>query len=115
MPAGIGPHEGREFDLMRAGRKAVALFFELRPEGLAEISADPSFSCLTFRSVEKKKMTVPVWIVFHKGAEAQAKWLKTLVLAPPVGWSAAHERAIGRIWGYDEADIDAFIAQVGAT
>lgn len=27
LPDGIGPHEGREFDLMRAGRKAVALFF----------------------------------------------------------------------------------------
>jgi hypothetical protein len=115
LPEGIGPHEGLEFDLMRAGRKAVALFYELEPEGLAEISADPSFSCLRFSAVQKRGISVPVWIVFHKNAEVQAKQLKALVQQPPNGWKTAHEREVGRILGYNEADIDAFIAHVGAT
>lgn len=33
-PDGVGPHEGREFHLMRKGEKDVALFFELKPDGL---------------------------------------------------------------------------------
>lgn len=114
LPAGIGPHEGREFDLMRARRKAVALFYELEPEGLAEMSADPSFSVLQFPSPKIAGISCPYWIVFHTDAEAQAKRLKALVLAPKTGWVAEHEREVGRILGYDEADIDAFIAHVGA-
>lgn len=40
LPDGIGPHEGQEFALMRAGQKNVALFFELEPEGLNDMLQD---------------------------------------------------------------------------
>lgn len=78
------------------------------------MSADPSFSVLRFQSRKVAGIIGPYWIVFHSDAEAQVKRLKALVLAPNTGWVAEHEREIGRILGYDEANIDAFIAHVGA-
>jgi hypothetical protein len=114
LPIGIGPHEGREFDLMRTGAKDVAYFSEIEPEGLAEISANPLFLTMTFRSREILGISVPCWIICRQGCAAQAKRLKELVLNPPAKWNAHYEREVGRILGYRDCDIDAFIAHVGA-
>lgn len=77
--------------------------------------ADPSFSVLQFPSAKISGISCPYWIVFRKDATGQAQRLKTILLGPETGWSATREREIGRILGYDEADIDAFVAHVGAT
>jgi hypothetical protein len=115
LPSGIGPHEGREFELMRAGAKDVAYFFELEPKGLAEISADPSFLAMVFQSCELHGISVPCWIAYRVGFEKQAQRLKSLVLDPSTGWHKAREYEIGRILGYRDEDIEAFVAHVGAT
>lgn len=47
LPDGVGPHEGREFDLMRNGKKSVALFNEVKPEGLRKMLED-GFCLLKF-------------------------------------------------------------------
>lgn len=42
-PKGIGPHEGRELELMLAGEKPLAMFNEDLPEGMEppEVAFDP--------------------------------------------------------------------------
>lgn len=51
LPEDIGPHEGKEFMLMRAGEKDVALFFEIEPEELTEVLSE-GFCMLKFPQFE---------------------------------------------------------------
>lgn len=108
LPDGIGPHEGREFALMRAGSKHVSLFFELEPEGLDEIIED-GFELLKFEQFVNAETMYYTWIVFRPSHRPSALRLKQLVTGPAKGFDHVREHEIGAILGYDPKDVEAFI------
>ena len=111
LPDGIGPHEGREFTLMRAGSKHVALFFELEPDGLDEILED-GFELLKFPQFVHKDTVYFTWIVFRPSYGEAALRLKHLVTAPSKSLDPVKEHEIGAILGYQRKDVDSFINHV---
>ena len=108
LPNDIGPHEGIEFDLMRAGQKHVALFFELEPDGLDGILAD-GYNLLKFRQFMHDDTPYFAWIVFRDGYGGDAELLKTILLDGTRGIVPAREHDIGRLLGYTTTQVDAFI------
>ncbi len=110
LPEGVGPHEGREFDLMRRGKKHVAMF-EYVPDGLQEFLDEGGFSSFVdLRDFSGK--SYPVLFVHRDGHEEDARRLCLMTRDPPKGFQPDHERAVGHILGYTDAQIDAFLAHV---
>jgi hypothetical protein len=113
LPDGIGPHEGQEFDLMRKGGKDVALFFELRPDGLDGILKD-GFCLLKFPQFEHKGQTIFTRIVFRPGFEVDAIRLKEIVMDNSKGIQPKREHEIGKILSYTPAQVAAYIKHATA-
>ncbi len=113
LPPGVGRHEGREFDLMRAGQKDVALFIELKPDGLDQALAD-GFLLLEFEKQWADGPIISFWIVYRAGHAAKASRLQALVLAPSRGFYPSTEHEIGKILGYTKDEVNAFLAHVGS-
>lgn len=110
LPDGVGPHEGREFDLMRRGTKHVAMFEAgYEPDGLADLLATGQFASFT-DSRTFNGITFAVLFVHRIGYEDAAHTLREITRSPPRGFQPAHERQVGHILGYTDAEIDAFIA-----
>jgi len=108
VPEGVGPHEGKEFVLMRDGYKNVALFFEIEPEGLKEILLE-GFSFMKFPQFEHLGVTFFTWIVFRNGFENDAIRLKALVEQNTKGVEPDREHEIGEILSYTRDEVDAFL------
>lgn len=115
LPEGIGPHEGREFELMQDGAKDLALFVELKPDGFESFVEQSSFAAIEFVSPPKMGISVPVWIVWRLGFENEATQLREEYETATVGdWSTDRERRIGRLLGYSSSDIEVYIRHAGA-
>jgi hypothetical protein len=108
LPEDIGPHEGKEFMLMRAGEKDVALFFEIEPEELTEVLSE-GFCMLKFPQFEHLGATFFTWIVFRKGFENKALRLKGLVEQSTSGIDSSREHEIGEILSYSRKQVDAYV------
>lgn len=109
LPPGIGPHEGREFDLMRRGEKHVAMFTDYEPAGLTAFLSEGGFSAFTdWRDIQGHRY--PTLFVYRDTHKADADRLCALTRSPPVGFDPDHERAVGHILGYTDPEVDAFLA-----
>lgn len=108
IPFRIGPHEGHEFSLMREGKKNVALFFELEPNGLDLILAE-GFNLLMFRQFSHLGTTFFTRIVFRNGHEAAAIRLKEIVQEDCKRVDPEREHEIGQILSYTREHVDAYI------
>jgi hypothetical protein len=116
LPEGVGPHEGREFELMQAGVKDLALFVELKPDGLESFVEQSEFAAVEFVSPPKMGISVPVWIVWRLGFENEATQLREEYETATVGdWSTDRERRIGRLLGYSRSDIEVYIQHAEAS
>ena len=113
IPFGIGPHEGKEFSLMREGKKNVALFFELEPRGLDLILAE-GFNLLMFRQFSHLGKTFFTRIVFRDGYEASAIRLKEIVQEDCQRIDPEREHEIGQILSYTREHVDAYIEHARA-
>ena len=111
VPEGVGPHEGREFDLMRAGQKDVAFFTDWDPPGLDEILAE-GFCLLKFRALVHEGKPIFSHILFRPGFEQSAIRLKEMVEEEGTGFVPEREHEIGRILGYTVEEVEAFLAHV---
>lgn len=115
LPDGVGPHEGREFDLMRAGQKHVALFFEIAPPGLLDILAD-GFHLRQFVQTSGRgrpyPVQCPVWIIYRSGHDQAMRRLEAIVSHPRPGIDPAQEHEIGAILSYTRPQVDAYLRHV---
>lgn len=111
LPEGVGPHEGREFDLMRQGDKHVALFFELKPEGLDGFLAE-GYKLLKFRQFTHEGAAYYTRIVYRPSHAKDAQRLQALVTENHRGIDPLRKHEIGKILGYTHAEVEAFLAHV---
>ncbi len=111
LPDGIGPHEGQEFALMRAGQKNVALFFELEPCGLDDMLQD-GFCLLQVPQLAHQGRMIFTRIVFRPGFAPDAFRLLHLIEAPSRGFDPKQEHEIGRILSYRPDQVETFLRHV---
>ena len=121
LPAGIGPHEGRELELMLAGEKPLAMFNDDLPEGMEppEIAFDPY---VTEGRFIKREIVIPLSnpklpsMRYYFYALPGEEWrmerlikLERAFFVERVPTTPELETEIGRLLGYDDADILVFL------
>ena len=114
LPQGIGPHEGREQELLLAGLKHVAYFGHHEPDWLSRFASQhcDAFGWVMWRQVWRDR-TFYSHVLFRHGHGASAEELITLVSDLTPGWHPDRERRIGQILSYADEEIDAWIDWLG--
>ena len=123
LPAGIGPHEGRELELMLAGKKPLAMFNDDLPEGMEppEIAFDPYV-------VEGRFSKGEIYVPAPEFGNGRLRYY--LYALPGEAWRMGRlidiqrgffedrvkttpdlETEVGRLLGYAEADINLFVTR----
>ncbi len=120
----IGPHEGRELELMLAGRKALAVFHDVLPSGgnipeeiIPEQAFAPYVASGTFRRFAEEIISPKGDRIRHvcftlPGHEWRAEfflWLHREIYAGRIRYEPAHEHIIGGLLGYEKADGEEFL------
>lgn len=104
LPAGIGPHEGQELDLMLAGTKHIAML---------ECVYEEFEQCLQqgrFKHIAHDEYT---HIIYAPDYEQKAQeFIKLIEESRARGFVADLERKIGRALGYSEQDIEAYLRHI---
>ena len=121
LPPGIGPHEGRELELMLSGKKPLAMFNDDLPEEMEppEISFDPYVVEGRFVKAEKF-VPEPAFkngrLRYYYYALPGEEWRIVRIIEIKRGHFERRERTTpeletetGRLLGYDDADIAVFV------
>jgi hypothetical protein len=121
IPEGIGPHEGRELDLMLAGEKPLAMFNDDIPADMKapEIAFDPYVSDGRFI---KQEVTLSApgsndgGLRYYFYALPGEEWRLRRIIEIQKAFFEDNaettpelETEIGRLLGYDESDIQTFV------
>lgn len=121
LPAGIGPHEGRELELMLAGEKPLAMFNDDLPTDMEppEIAFDPYVAEGRFVKAEIAfSCSIPnlPLLRYYFYALPGEEWriarlieLERRIFEHRLPTTRELETEIGRLLGYDDADILVFL------
>lgn len=116
MSSLIGPHEGKEFELLQMGDKNVALFYEIIPEEYYIFRNNPNYNSIEFirpaTLSENLKLDIQYVILYRIGFEVDANRLHALVsdiIPKEHGMNHEYEREVGIILGYSEEAIDYYL------
>ena len=114
LPPEVGPHEGKEIELMLSGLKNVALFVEIFPEECSPSTLiENQIETIEFQSPIKNGIPVPVWIMYRQNHLKDALKLKKLYEKNTISeWNPTQENKIGQILGYSQHEIETYIAYV---
>jgi len=121
LPAGVGPHNDKELELMLSGEKPLAMFSDLPgPDtvlptaAFAPHVASGTIVMATFNELLPNDRTLRHEFYARPGEEWRIKPAFKLSQTKYSVWckAAANDcREIGRLLGYSEADIEIFIAR----
>jgi hypothetical protein len=126
----VGPHEGRELELMRARAKPLAMFVESIPQEF-ESHSEEEFDSLVAHGMLVKSISVSAF----KDADGKERQIRRVLYALPEeawripatelvqklydsllpGWRPDLERVIGLLLGYTEQDIEDFLEHLQRT
>jgi hypothetical protein len=109
LPFGIGPHEGIEFDLMRAGRKNVSMFTDYMPPNAEKIIQRDGLLKVRIERDYKGKVFFTT-IVYRHGFDMWANELADIIRSNPISFDVARERRIGELLSYSDFEIEAYIS-----
>jgi hypothetical protein len=123
------PHEGRELELMLAGKKPLSMFVVDDPDPGLEFFPEEDFD----RAISEGKLVkhvVTEWLRDGRGPDCQLRkvfyalpgeewrikayllvWEIYLTLVP--GWRPDLERVIGALLGYERESTEQFLARLG--
>ncbi|MBN3758186.1 hypothetical protein G3N95_35085 [Paraburkholderia sp. Tr-20389] len=109
IPEGVGPHEGAEYRLMAEGKKHVAMFSDCIP---VEFFENPLHLDLGVLENTAESCTV----FYMPGYREEAERLMVVnAQACNAHFKEDLEREIGRILGYEDWQIEAFLAHVNSS
>jgi hypothetical protein len=125
----IGPHEGKELELMLQGRKPLALFMGLpEEENREDIFPEQKFLPYvengTFKRISEhilvKKDGSTIRLVFFSPPEGEWRartiiWVKHQILGAFRKFEQHDDVLIGRLLGYSEEDIEHFLHHQAST
>ncbi len=121
IPPEIGPHEGRELELMLAGKKPAAMFSDVIPASFEWPEKDFEPYVLSGEIIKREEVIessngnwLPSRYVYYAipGEEPRIDKLSHLnhcLYGKGEKTSPKIEREIGRLLGYDDKDIKVFI------
>lgn len=123
----IGPHEGKELELMLAGKKKLAIFHDaliddrnipedIIPEkAFAPYVAKGAIKRLSQDTPVVKSGSIIHYVCFTlPGEEWRAEffiWLKSKTLKGEIPNDHAHDVVIGKLLGYKDSDIEDYLSQ----
>lgn len=124
-PAFLGPHEGRELELMLAGKKHLSFFYlevgierEVFPERQFDVEVANGFFVKDerideFISRETNELTSARNILYATAREAwripAMRMIQDIYRRMGPGWRPDLERMKGALLGYDPQDVESFI------
>lgn len=122
QPPQIGPHEGRELELLLNGSKQIALFFSDYPELSEEYThcLNQEILHLTRKIIfiDKNNFPLEAHIVHKNKNDPNVPLLIQLLMqafsVDDKNQMISIERNIGKILGYDQCDIDFYIQKLEA-
>jgi hypothetical protein len=125
MKHSIGPHEGQELELMKAGTKPLSMFLEEVPSSEAYFPED-EFDRLVSEGKLMKRVSLEVFV----GPDGRSKNFRRILYSLPSekwrieaillvqkiysshsGWRPDLDRVIGSLLGYDVEDIEYFVSR----
>ena len=126
-PSFLGPHEGRELELMLAGKKYLCVFYEeLAIE--RETFPEHQFDLHVAEGLFVKDICIENWISQHGEkissrsvlyATASEAWripamrmIQDIYRSMGPGWRPDLERIIGSLLGYDRSDVELFVERL---
>lgn len=120
-PPGIGPHEGRELALMLAGRKPAAMFVDVSPlDETAPIRLfRPHVRCGRLigridHFAQRPNLRFRIVYYARRGQSWRIERLRELhrgLFVAGERWTDADDIETGRLLGYAEAEIVAFLSR----
>lgn len=118
-PLFVGPHEGREVELMRAGLKPASMFVEPTDSDVecfdeeefdALVSEGKIVKSVTLETHDRHNMRRVIYALPHEEWRINALiFVITLYFSLTPGWHADIDRVIGLLLGYDRTDIEMYI------
>lgn len=120
LPNGIGPHEGKELDLMLAGTKPVAMFGDSLEVTFDWGEDDWTHHIESGRFIKHTqiltKYNLDIRQVYfgqpdRMGDIEELMHIQANLFANP-RWDFDLERRIGKLLGYEDCQIDAFITHI---
>ena len=126
---GTAPHEERELELMLAGRKPLAMFVEIVPyeSGIVpdeEFAPHVAAGRIVMREVFKTDPRLPphvrdgrvrhvLYALPNEAWRIDAMLLLFSVYDQQGGWDAGLERMTGKLLGYSDKSVEAFLRGMG--
>lgn len=126
---GTAPHEERELELMLAGRKPLAMFVEIVPyeSGIVpdeEFAPHVAAGRIVMREVFKTDPRLPahvrdgrvrhvLYALPNEAWRIDAMLLLFDVYEQQGGWDAGLERMTGKLLGYSDKSVEAFLRGMG--
>lgn len=109
LPKEIGPHEGIEFDLMRAGKKNVSMFIDYVPHDLDETIINDNLGKMQLKQYFSGRAYITT-IAYHPAFKEWAEELSGIMLLNSSSFDVAKEKRIGELLSYSDIEIDAYIS-----
>lgn len=110
----LGPHEGKELELMLKGQKNISLFFSDYgiPEVFSPYIESGMFKLRTVEVelIEQLEYPFSYYIIYKNGYSGDVDYLISLLKEGRDKFNPAIERKIGELLGYDNEDIEFYIA-----
>lgn len=122
LPAGIGPHEGRELELMLSGEKPLAMFYDIVPATIELPEAEFEPFVASGRIVKRTalyvdhKMGITHRYLFYAlpGEEwriEEMQAFKEAMFSASYRHDPSVDRRAGWLLGYDDRDVDVYMAR----
>lgn len=113
----IGPHEGREFELLDRGLKHVAFFCEIIPDDYHNYKAQEPYDVIEWQRTVRHRhgydVQIPYCVIFRKTHRQQAERLYELnQLFYKGDYRPDHEYEIGDILSYPKKSVEAFVQKI---
>lgn len=109
--ATIGPHEGKELELMLKNTKNIALFYSDYdiPDDFIPYLANGTFRLEDIKLLDRHNNIFFYYIIYNPAYENEAKYLAYILQKSVDIFDPFYERKIGELLGYSDEDIQYYL------
>lgn len=111
----LGPHEGRELELLLSGEKPIALFYEEVPdEFLSHLNSGNLKKIMKTFPTQHANKTITFFLIYKNAPESHLNELLSILdqSLRQKGFQPTIERRIGQLLGYREIDIEYYLNHI---
>ena len=111
----LGPHEGRELELLLSGEKPIALFYEEVPdEFLSHLNSDNLKKIMKTFPTQHANKTITFCLIYKNAPKSHLNELLSILEQSLLqkGFQPTIECRIGQLLGYREIDIEYYLNHI---